>query len=341
MTTELYPDDYFGGPDQYNYEQDKRNEQQWLINEIIRPELPNIIDNVEKCIDMLYSDQLFKMPVSSGGASTDASSPSIRGVVTRCGCDIIDFQMALRFPQFNKGKVIIYRMDTGNKFPLEQLKSIGKNLQQILKLLEDLEVEETCSLFIDKFNETLKLITQSITILQNPPPELMFPFNHNNIMKQMFTHYEELCQSTHHEVGLDLVVFKNELNIDFRNLMKVTKKPWCDIDPVSGKSVVDRIKESLRSDRGKKLGDILQEHNIHLEEASLLNNIMISAFNKESTTLQQAQEFISRCVTFDGKVVTECEKLQIATSDPSLISLTSKLNALEHTISNHFTNLEV
>ncbi|CAL9738247.1 regulator of V-ATPase in vacuolar membrane protein 2 [Monosporozyma servazzii] len=340
MTTELYPDDYFGGPDQYDYENDRTNEHCWLINEIIRPELPNIIDNVEKCIDMLFSDQVFKMPVSSG-LNTDTPSPSIRGMVTRCGADIIDFQMALHFPQFNKGKSTIYRMNSGQKYHLPQLDSIGKYLQQILQLLEDLEVEQDCPTFINKFDRSLKLITQSINILQNPPQELMFPYNNNAIMKQMFTNYEELCESTHHEVSLELVVFKNELNIDFRNLNKVTKKPWCEIDPNTGVSLVDKVRESLKSDRGKKLNEILQEHNIHLEEASLLNNLMISAFNKESTTLQQAQEFIARCITFNGKVVTECEKLQITTSDPSLISITSKLNALEHTISNHFTNLEI
>lgn len=340
MTTELYPDDYLGGPDEYDYKRDHANEQSWLINEIIRPELPNIIDNVEKCIDMLFSDQVFKMPISSG-INAESTCPSIRGVVTRCGTEIIDFQMALHFSQFNKGKVTIYKMNPSKRYDLPQLDRIGKCLQQILQLLEDLEVEQECPIFISKFDQVLKLITQSITILQNPPQELLFPYNGNLVMKQMFDHYEELCESTHHEVSLELVVFKNELSIDFRNLAKVTKKPWCDIDTESGKSLVDKIKESLKSDRGKNLNDILQQHKIHLEESNLLNNLMISAFNKESTTLQQAQEFIARCITFNNKVVTECEKLQITTSDPSLISIASKLNALENTISNHFTNLEI
>lgn len=192
MTTQLYPDDYFGGPDKYNYEEDRKNEQRWLINEIIRPELPNIIDNVEKCIDMLFSDEIFKMPVSSG-LNTDTTYPSIRGLVTRCGTDIIDFQMALHFPQFNKGKPTVYRMTAGQKYHLSQLDTIGKFLQHILQLLEDLEVEQDCPTFINKFNQSLKLITQSINILQNPPQELMFPFNNNTIMKQMFAQYEELC----------------------------------------------------------------------------------------------------------------------------------------------------
>lgn len=340
MSTELYPYDYFGGPEEYDFNKDRQNEQKWLINEIIRPELPNIIDNVEKCIDMLYSDQLFKMPITSG-VNKNASSPSIRGVVTRHGINIVDFQMALQFPQFDKGKIIICKMDSGKKFTLLQLDSIGKNLQQVLLLLEGLEVEKDCVTFIDKFKQSLQLITKSINILQNPPKDLLFPYNNNIIVKQMFVNPEQFCESIHHKISLELIVYKSELTMDFRNLAKVTKKPWCDIDPVSGKSVVDKIKESLKSNRGKKLNEILEEQNIILEDSNLLNNFIITTFNKESTTLQQAQDFISRCITFDGKVVTECEKLQITTSDPSLISIVSKLNALEHTIGNHFTNLEI
>ena len=67
----------------------------------------------------------------------------------------------------------------------------------------------------------------------------------------------------------------------------------------------------------------------------------MSTFNTEATTLAEAQRFLSRCVTFDNKVVTELEKLAITTSDPSLISITSKLAALDGTISNHYINLTV
>lgn len=66
MTTELYPNDLFGGPDQYDFVKDLAAERFWLVNEIVKPELPNILDNVEKCLEMLHSDQVFKMPISSG-----------------------------------------------------------------------------------------------------------------------------------------------------------------------------------------------------------------------------------------------------------------------------------
>lgn len=350
MTTELYPNDYFGDLSTYNYEEARKTELKWLINEIIRPELPNIIDNIEKCVDMLNSDKVFKMPISNGanitrqseGANVSISDgPSIRGIVTRQGPFILDFQAVVRFPEFQKGKQVLYRMNTGIKFPLLQLNNINSNLTDILETLENLEIQDDINIFIERFGYVLKLITQSISILQNPPKELNFPFSNNFAMKQMFQNCDELCESNHHEISLELVLFKNELCVEFRNLSKIINKPWCNIDPKTGKSTVDKIKEDLRSDRSKSLTDILKTYNVQIEEPSLINNIMMSTFSRDSTTLQQAQNLIARCVTFNNKVVSEVGKLTVATSDPSLISISSKLNALEHTISNHFTNLEV
>ncbi|CCF59596.1 hypothetical protein KAFR_0H01870 [Kazachstania africana CBS 2517] len=341
MSTELYPFDRFGDGHNYDFGKEHINERNWLITEIIKPELPNIIDNVEKCLNMLNSDQIFKLPISNGSASSSDNSPTIKGVVTRQGPFILDFQAMLRFPDFRKGKQVLYRMNTGRKFPLVQLGTINSNLSKILKSLEDLEVLDDIEKFISDLGGVLRLITNSINTLQNPPRELIFPYNDNFTMKHMFQNCETLCDSTHHEVSLELVLFKNELSIDFRNLTKITKKPWCYIDPETGKSLVDKIKEQLGSNRTKSLSDILKANGIQIEEPSLLNSLVMTTFNTEATTIPQAQTFISRCVTFNNKVVMETEKIAITTSDPTLISISSKLNALEHSISNHYSNLVI
>lgn len=345
MSTELYPDDSFGDATKYNQVTDSQNEKIWLVNEIVRPNLPNIIDNVERCVEILYSDEVFKLPMSNNTGSNNnisgKDSPLLKGIITRQGINILDFQMMLSFPEFRQGKQMIYKMDTTKRFSLTQLEQIGDFLEQSLKLLEDLEIEQDIPKFINKFDQVLKLIAKSISLLQNPPKSLMFPFNDNKLFKTFFPHCEEGITSSHHEISLELSLFKNEVCVDLRNLNKVTKRPWCNIDPQTGKSVVDKIKETLTRERNKKLNDILKEHNLNIEESSLINNIMISTFNKDSTTLEQAQTFIARCITFDGKVVTEIDKVSITTSDPNLITITSKLNALEYTISNHFTNLEI
>ncbi|CCD25988.2 Rav2p NDAI_0G02130 [Naumovozyma dairenensis CBS 421] len=372
MTTQLYPNDYFGGVENFNSKSDHAKERHWLINEIIKPELPNIIDNVEKCLAMLNSDQIFKMPISntsanatattnknmstitrtvqndsstssssSSAASTSNNCPSIRGIITRRGGYILDFQAMVKFNEFKKGKQILFRMNTGKNYPLLQIKRIHENMEHILQLLEDLQLIDDILEFIKKFGTVLNLLNDSTDLLTNPPEQLIFPYNNNEMMKEMFQDSHLISQSTHHEISLELVLFKNEISIDFRNLEKVTKKPWCEIDPQTGKSLTDKVKDELKSNRSKNLTDILKSNGVQLEQPSLLNNLMMSTFNTETTTLQQAQKYLSRCVTFDNKVVMELEKIAITTSDPTLISISAKLTALEGSISNHYTNLTI
>lgn len=339
MTTELYPGDYFGGAECHDLAKEQILERKWLIDEIIKPELPNISDNVEKCLELLTSDQVFKMPISNGAAN-DTESPSIRGIITRQSGYIVDFQAVVKFPQFHRGKPVLYKMDTGKKFPLLQINSIILNLRGILKLLDTLQQEEDDKEFVSSFSKVLQLLTQSINLLQNPPRELVFPDNNNYAIKKMFSMPYTLCESTHHFMSLELVLFKNEISIDFRNLTKVTKRPWCDIDENTGRSFADKTRDELKTQRGKSISEILQQQGLHIEEPTLINNIL-SNFSTETTTLAHAQDFLARCITFDKKVVTECEKVLITTSDPSLISISSKLNGLENCVSNYYTNLKL
>lgn len=340
MTTELYPNDSFGGPDQYDYQKDLAAERYWLVNEIVKPELPNILDNVEKCLNMLHSDQVFKMPISSG-VNGGTNGPCVKGIVSRQGRYLLDFKAVVKFPEFHKGRQIALRMNTGTKFLLTQIQSIEDNLHYILKLLEELQMIDKAEEFVDKLGKVLDLLICSINLLESPPRKLSFPDNNNIAMKQMFQDYQSLCENSHYEIALEILLFKNELCIDFRNLHKVLKKPWCQIDPKSGKSITDTIKDKLTTDRSASLATVLKNEGIQIEEPSLINNFMLSTFSTEATTLSQAQNYLNRCVTFNGKVVMECEKLAMTTSDPSLISITSKLSALENTVSTFYTNLKV
>lgn len=339
MTAEVYPNDYFGGPEGRNVNQDRITERNWLIEEIIKPELPNIIDNVERCLEMLKSDQVFKIPISSG-SSEFGETASVKGIVARRGNKLMDFQAVVRFPEFHKGKQVLFKKHPGADFQLQQIESITSNLETVLGRLEELQMTADSDTFIDKIGQILQLLTKSINLLQNPPRSLSFPDSNNYAMKQLFQDYGSLCESTHHEISLEIVLFKNELCVDFRNLSKITKRPWCDINPNTGKSFGDKIKDELTQDRSKNLSDILGTNGVHIEQPTFINNLM-SNFNTEWVTLPQAQYFLNRCVTFDGKVVIENSKVALTTSDPFLISTSSKLNALENSVSNYYTNLKL
>ncbi|CDF87753.1 BN860_13674g1_1 [Zygosaccharomyces bailii CLIB 213] len=339
MTAEVYPNDYFGGPDKLDSAQNNANECKWLIEEIIKPELPNIIDNVERCLDMLQSEQVFRIPISSGCNET-SDRPSVKGIVARQAGQLVDFQAVVRFPEFHNGKPILFKKSPESHFPLQQIETITGHLQTVLITLEDLQITMEPKSFVDKIGQVLELLIKSINLLQNPPRDFSFPDSGNAAMKLLFDDHEALSQTAHHEISLEIVLFKKELCVDFRNLIKVTKKPWCEIDPGTGKSFGDKIKDQLTTDRSKNLSSVLKENGVQIEQATFLNNLM-SNFSAEITTLPQAQNYLNRCVTFNDKVVIEIAKVALTTSDPFLISTSTKLSSLENSVSNYFTNLEV
>ncbi|SMN22786.1 similar to Saccharomyces cerevisiae YDR202C RAV2 Subunit of RAVE [Maudiozyma saulgeensis] len=349
MSTDLY--DYDIAKESYKQyiKKDHINELRWLIKDIIKPDLPYIIDEVEYCLTVLNNNEISRMPITTGGFPCDPNAPQIQGIITRQGPYILDIQFTIKFAHYKKGQLISFRGNsdlnatvTTEKYELLQLQVTNKKLLEILKNLEDLEMINDDETFVQLFEKILSSLTQLINILQNPPNELNFPFDNNSILKHFYERsYNDLCESVHHLLSLEVALSGDKFILDFRNLDKVTKRPWCQIDPQDGKSLVDKIKEQQRRDRGKKLEDILVESNVIVEEASLLNNLMQSTFNKESTTLQQAQFFISRCITFDGKVITELEKVSTSCSDQSLMNLTNKLNELEEKLGNHFNNLSI
>lgn len=94
----------------------------------------------------------------------------------------------------------------------------------------------------------------------------------------------------------------------------------------------------MTNERNKTLSKILSENGVQVQDSTLLNHI-ISSFQSEAITLPEAQELLRRGVTFDNRVVMECEKLIVSTSDPTLISISAKLNSLKASMANHQANL--
>ncbi|SCU89409.1 LAME_0E03378g1_1 [Lachancea meyersii CBS 8951] len=334
MTTRLYPGDYFGEAKP----QDEEGERKWLINEIIKPELPNIIDNVDKCLELLTSDENFKMPISSG-APSEPNSSYVRGILTRNRGFITDYRLIVKFKNFNRGRQSAFKMDTSRPYPLKQIDTITENLTAVSDLLDVLQQCEDASRFVEDLVKVLDLLSKSINLLHFPPQGLLFPYNGNAVLNQLFANCEMPFQTAHHILNIDLVILRNEISMDFRNLKKITTRPWCDFDAKTGKTFTDKVRDKLKAQRGKKVSDVLQEEGLEIEEPSLLRNVFAHKNSHISTTLEEAQNVLARCVTFESGLVSECEKLSIATSDPSLISITSKLSALENCVSNYYTNL--
>ncbi|CAG59131.1 uncharacterized protein GVI51_F05071 [Nakaseomyces glabratus] len=339
MTTEVYAYDYFGNKEQCGAENDWEVEVEWLIKEIIKPDLPNIIDNFSMCLEMLQSEQEFVMPLSNGKEeSKNSGSPIVKGIMVRQGEFIIDFQVMMSFGQFKKGKQIVAKMKPSQKYLLVQFSTTIMKLKDILIKLQNLQMIEDIEEFYNVLESALEELNDCIDTLQNPPHGLTFPGNNNGPIKQMFDDYDNLFESTHHQIALDITIFRNELCVEFKNLTKVTRPPWDQVDLRTGKCFAEKIKEELKEKRNMNLEQVLQSHGLQINQPSLLGNI-VSRLSSESVTLPEAQDYLRRSVSFDKRVVMEIEKASLTTSDPSLISISSKLQGLKTCINNHLSNL--
>lgn len=314
----------------------------WLIKEIIKPELPNISDNVSMCLDLLNSDQVYKMPISNGAQEAKAGIPRIKGIVSRQREYIVDFQVLVSFPDFQNGKTIPLKMMPQSKFILKQFEYIVDNLRRVIHMLDELETMEDVHKFVSMFTDVVNTINTSIDLLNAPPTFLTYPENNNITMKEIFGNHNATCDTPTNLLSLDLILVKNELCIDFRNLKKVTRKPWANIDPTTRRCFIDRIKDELTLSRNKNMKYILEENGLTVEDSNFINNILNSAFKSETTTtLLEAQDYLRRGATFSGIAVVEESKIMTSTSDPILICISSKLHGLKFSIDNHYNNLKV
>ena len=349
MSTDLFIDSAYGEdsiqPRKSNSpfeHEDIDAETLWLIKEIIKPELPNISDNVSMCLDLLNTEQIYKMPISNGVQDMKADTPRIKGIISRQREYIVDFQVLVSFPDFQGGKTVPLKMRPGAKFTLNQFEYIVDNLRRVIDMLDELETTDDVHKFIAMFTDVVDTINASIELLNTPPTILTYPENNNIAMKEIFGSHNEVCDTATNMLSLDLILIKNELCIDFRNLKKVTRKPWSNIDLTTGKCFIDRIKDELTLSRNKNIKHVLEENGLTVEDSGFINNILSSAFKSEtSTTLIEAQDYLRRGSTFTGIAVMEESKIMTSTSDPILICISSKLHGLKFTIDNHYNNLKV
>ena len=341
MTTELY----ISGDADKGSQRPARGEASWLIEEIIKPQLPNILDNVKMCLDLFQSGEIYTMPLSSSTKENDHTLPFVKGIIARQDQYIVDFQAVVRFPHLFNGKSVLFKMTSEDeKFPLVQYQMIIDNLRKITERLTGIDTTLTEEEFMTMFTEVMGYLNESVVLLQQPSRELLYPYNNNEPMKQLLgKSYEKLKPlAPNNEISLEITLYKNELCVELRNLTRVTKRPWSVIDPETGQSFIDKIKQQLTSERTKSLRTVLHENGIELEDSGFITTLFNSTFKQDTfTTLKEAQDCLRRGATFDGIAVLEDAKILATTSDPTLISISTKLRSLQHSIRTHFENLKI
>lgn len=316
----------------------------WLLQHVVKPELPQIIEALQICSNLiLYNSPQhpdpknhiergpsITLPVSSGKLEV------VKGILVRDGAYITKMTVALKDRSFNR---VINRIHLVKPVLLPQIITAKKSIDAAITLMvqadlifdgvpadgghSELHVHHHTQL-VSVFNELLHELQTAKNCLQLPTePELVFP-THVVDSHQFDPELPPL-------LALDLYISQAEICLDLKDLHRVTEKPWCDIDEQTGKSYVDKVRDRMSSGSNERLPESLDK-----EDAGVLGNVFNHLVLRHK---YEPQDYIDRCVTYKNMVVMLQKKIEVSSADPILVSAFTKLDLVEYVVSSFMENI--
>lgn len=308
----------------------------WLVQLVVKPELPQLIEALQICSNLLlynspqHPDEALHiqrgpsitLPVSSGKLDL------LKGIIVRDGAYVTKMTLTLKERHFNR---VISRIHLVKPFLLAQIITAKKSIDSAIELIVqassifDLDAcssadENPHVVLISVFTDLLRELQIAKNALQLPTdPELVFP--KHVTPPSLFD--PEL--SAH--IALDLYISQAEVCIDLKDLHRVTEKPWGDVDPASGKSYVDKIRDNMSA-------GIVDKH----EEDS--HGVLGSVMSLLLKPRYDVQDYITRCITYKDQVVMVNKKIEVLSADPVLVSAFTKLDSVEYMVSSFMENIQ-
>ncbi|CAK7900725.1 regulator of V-ATPase in vacuolar membrane protein 2 [[Candida] anglica] len=328
-----------------------------LVTEIIMPEFDQIIETLNICANMLLYNSPqhpdpakriergppVKLPVSS------SKSEMVKGIITRDGIYVTHLSVNLREAHFNRH---IHRITLDQPILLPQLITAKESIDNAVLLLQNFNADQNHSDLCTSFENILEEVSRAKHSLQLPTdPSLVFP--QHEIEAQWFR------PSLPHNLALDMYINQAELCIDLKNLHRVTEEPWCHIDPQTGKSYVDTVRDEMKA--GKPLDSIMEELDHRGSQGGSPSSTPRTAAGSGSATPTHSggaasglaatlshllkpkidpMEYVTKCSTYANSVVMVTKKIEVSSPDPLLVSTSTKLDSLENIISCFLHNLK-
>ncbi|GMM27856.1 Rav2 protein [Martiniozyma asiatica (nom. inval.)] len=352
MTTEIYNTKALTNEEiEAKIKINEKKELDWLMFDIIRPQLPQIRDNLAICLSRIdESDETaYKLPLSSH------NSEVLKGTLTRKNFKITGLNLQVKTNSFNSGHHMNFKLKKGKFIIIRQLLDCHDSMENAVNYLDKIIENEHIDsmLFVKYVQQVLKDIKLAKKSLNNSNSAYTFP--KYRILPDIIT---PLLPNTS---ALDITINSSELRLDFFVLNKVTTKPWDTIlDSDKRISFADSVRDKISTDRNKPINKIITTEYLKLLEwykehpeltkpdATGLHSIM-SIFSSNnnpslSTMVKTAGQFLEKTVTYvdengEPYVVTVEETHAVITADPVLLSVSVKLDSLEKAISRMMENL--
>lgn len=330
----------------------------WYINSIILPELPQLIETLEICHNLL----LYNTPQYSPSQNLQKGPPItlplssnkleiLKGILIRDGPYITKLSITLNQSNFNK---IFHKLTLASPILLSQIITTKSAINQSIQTLKDFIAinnphnDSQCNhtQLIELFNKLISNIKLAKQSLQLPmDPNLVFP---NNI-----TPSDKFIPNLPENITIDLYLNQAEICIDLKKLHIINEEPWNKIDS-NGKSYVDNIREEMKlpisspstistpntvsspSHSPLKLSEVDSKLN-SLNQHKFLNNLFSTLTLKPKF---DPIDYITKCVTFNDMVVMINTKIDVTSPDPVLTSVFTKLDSLEYLTCLFLSNLD-
>ncbi|KAF8004917.1 hypothetical protein HF325_000374 [Metschnikowia pulcherrima] len=305
----------------------------WLVNRVITPELPHLVEALQICSNLLLynspshpeTDKSAERGPSITLAVSSGKSEDLKGILVRDGAYITKMNVQLKERHFTR---VISRIIMKKPIHLPQIITAKMGIDaavalivQAMSVFDDpaKSCENSHTILMSVFNDLLGELQRAKNSLQLPTdPKLVFPLH--RLDPASFD--PELPP----HISLDIYISQAEVCVDLKDLRKVEEKPWCEIDN-AGKSYVDKVRDSMSA--GKT--DI----DLHSKERGLLGGVFTHFTNK-----YEPQDYITRCSTYNGNVVMVNKKIEVSSADPVLLSAFTKLDSVEHMVSCFLDNIK-
>ncbi|KAG7910850.1 hypothetical protein KL906_001230 [Ogataea polymorpha] len=324
---------------------DSAKEQAWLIDEVIRPQLPNIKENLASCMAKISENngEEFKFPLSSHNSET------LKGVISRSNFRVTGLSVSIRSKSI--GRTLHLRLKDNSTLILRQLLDCHDLIYNAINTISKIQsLPETQPAVLLKVLSTLHSQVQlAKKSLLFPTEAYMFP--RYRLPHQLFE--PELPEN----VALDLVISNSDLSIDLKVIKPITHRPWDLIIDVPNRiSFADHVRAKISQDRTRSISTILCEEYRKLLDSRRKKSADNTGFLKSvfagsaepscSTVLKMSTKYLEESITYvdnsdNPVVVTIQETCDVVTSDPMLLSITIKLDSLEKSVGKLLENLKL
>lgn len=302
----------------------------WFVELMVKPELAQIIEALQICSNLLlYNSPQHPDPnnhVERGPSITLPVSSNkleaLKGIVVRDGAYITKMTVVLKEKHFNR---VLNRVHLTKPILLPQIITAKRLIDSAITLLVQADsVFDGAGDHSEKHLQLVEIFTSLLRELQTAKHSLQLPTDPLLVFPMHVMTPDSFDPELSAHIALDIYISQAEVCLDLKDLHRVTEKPWGDIGE-NGKSYVDRIRDDMST--GQKT-----ETPAAAEHESVFSVFMRPKY--------EAQDYITRCITYNNMVVMVNRKIEVSSADPVLVSAFTKLDSVEYIVSSFMENIQ-